>query len=73
MRITTGKVVAGKIVVDDAPLEEGATVTVLAPESGETFKLDPAEEAELLAAIAEIESGLSVDGDGLLKSLPPKT
>jgi len=72
MRITTGKVVAGKIVLDDVPLEEGTAVTVLAPESGETFELDPAQEAELLAAIGEIESGLSVDGNALLKSLQPK-
>lgn len=33
MRIASGKVVAGKIVVEGEPLAEGATVTVLAPEA----------------------------------------
>jgi hypothetical protein len=72
MRITTGTVVAGNIVVDDEPLLDGTRVTVLAPEDGEIFELDAAREAEILAAISEIEADLSVDGDALLKNLPPK-
>lgn len=72
MRITTGTVVAGKIVVDDTPLQEGTRVTVLAPEAGETFELDAAHEAEILSAITELEAGASVDGDALLRGLPPK-
>ena len=72
MRITTGTVVAGKIVVDDEPPLDGTRVTVLAPEDGETFQLDAEQEAEILAAISEIETGLSIDGDALLKDLPPK-
>jgi hypothetical protein len=37
MRVTTGKVIEGKVVVEGLPLEEGAVVTVLARESDETF------------------------------------
>jgi len=33
MRITQGTVVGGKIVVQDEPLKEGSTVTVLVPHS----------------------------------------
>jgi hypothetical protein len=72
MRITTGTVIAGKIVVDDEPLVDGTRVTVIAPEEGETFELDAVQEAELLTAIAEIEAGLSVDGDSLLRRFAPK-
>ena len=50
MRVSTGKVA-----VEGPPLEEGATVTILGPEDAETFELGPAEEAALLAAIAEAD------------------
>ena len=62
MRVTTGKVVAGRVVVEGPPLEEGATVTVIAAEDAETFELAPAEEAALLAAIAEADQGDLLDG-----------
>ena len=57
MRIATGKVVAGKVVVEGEPLEDGTTVTILARDSNETFELTPDEEAKLLASIAEAEQG----------------
>jgi hypothetical protein len=69
MRIATGKVVAGKVVVDGLPLEEGATVTVIAPENAESFELSSADEAALLAAIAEADSGDLVDADEILADL----
>jgi hypothetical protein len=69
MRVAKGKVVAGKVVVEGAPLEEGATVTVLAPEDAETFELGPAEEAELLAAIADAERGDLVEGSDVIAKL----
>ncbi len=40
MRITTGRVVDGNIVVDGERLEEGATVTVLTPDIDDDFTLD---------------------------------
>ncbi len=57
MKIATGKVVNGKVVVEGEPLAEGATVTVLARDDEETFDVSPEDEAALLAAIAEAERG----------------
>ena len=69
MLITTGKVQGGTIKLDEPSLPEGAVVTVLAPEGDETFELAPAEEAKLLAAIAEAERGEMTSGADLLKQI----
>ncbi len=69
MKVTTGKVIAGKIVTEGEPLEEGATVTVLAPERDETFVLDSEAEAALLAAMAEADRGEDITGEQLLNEL----
>lgn len=66
MRIATGKVVDGKVVLNGACLDEGVTVAVLAPEDDETFELSPEEAARIGAAIAEADRGEGVDGDDLL-------
>jgi len=68
MRIATGKVVSGKVIVDGEPLAEGATVTVLAPDE-DSFELAPEEEALLLASIREAEQGRVVEGASLLRDL----
>ena len=57
MRITSGKVVSGKVVVDDEALPEGATVTVLAPDDPEGFELSSDDEAALLEAIGQADRG----------------
>ncbi len=69
MRIASGKVVSGKVVVDGEPLAEGATVTVLAPDDDETFDLTPEEESLLLAAIREAEQGRVVEASAVLRDL----
>ncbi len=69
MRIATGKVVAGEVVVDGSPFEEGAQVTVIAADDIETFELGREEEAALLAAIADANRGESVDGVELVAKL----
>ena len=69
MRVATGKVVAGKIVVEGDPLAEGSTVTVLASENGEIFELNAEDEAALLASIEEAERGDEVDAEELLREL----
>jgi len=56
MKIITGHVVHGAIVVEGEPLEEGATVTVLAREDDESVKLS-AREAELVMAIEQADRG----------------
>ena len=70
MRVTTGKVIGGKVVVEGVPLEEGAVVTVLARESEETFRLSPEEEAELLLSIEEADRGETVSLEEVLEKLP---
>ena len=66
MKIATGKVVGGKVVVDGEPLEEGASVTVLARDGENGFTLSPEEEAELLLSIAEADR-LYDEGLALMK------
>jgi len=69
MKVVTGKVVAGRIVVEGEPLEEGSIVTVLAPEQGETFLLDSEAEASLLAAMAEGDRNEVMTGEQLIHKL----
>jgi len=57
MRVTTGKVVNGKIEVPGEVFAEGLVVTILAQEDRETFTLGPEAEADLLAAIEEADRG----------------
>ena len=69
MRIASGKVVSGKVVVDGEPLAEGATVTVLAPDDDEAFDLTPEEESLLLASIRDAEQGRIVEASVVLRDL----
>jgi len=69
MKVVSGRVIAGRIVVEGEPLEEGCTVTVLTPERDETFVLDVEAEAALLAALAEADRGETIAGDGLPNKL----
>lgn len=69
MRITSGRVVSGKIIIDGEPLPDGAIVTVLAREADETFELDPAAEAELLDSLAEGDRGETIPADEVLRTL----
>ena len=69
MKITTGKVVGGKIEVDGALLEEGASVTVLARDGENGFTLSPEEEAELLLSIAEADRGETISAEEVLAKL----
>ena len=69
MQVTTGTVVGGKVIVEGIPLVEGSLVAVLSREPEEPFALSLEDENELLAAMAEIESGEFVLADELLESL----
>jgi hypothetical protein len=69
MVITSGRVVAGKIVVDGDPLPEGTVVTVLTREDDESFVLDAAAEAALLESIAEANRGDIVPAEDVLRTL----
>jgi hypothetical protein len=69
MRITTGKVISGRIVMEGDPFPEGSKVTILSPEGDGFFELGPREEEELLAAIAEADAGDVIDGEEFLREL----
>ena len=69
MLITTGRVNGDSIKLDVGNLPEGARVTVLVPENGETFELNPEDESKLLAAVAEAENGALIDAQSLLKKI----
>lgn len=69
MKVVSGKVIGGRIVIEGEPLEEGCTVTILAPERDEAFVLDSQAEAELLAAIAEADRGETITAEQLLNKL----
>jgi len=69
MKIATGKVIGGKVVIDGAPLEEGASVTVLARDAENGFTLSPEEEAELLLSIAEADRGETIPVEEVLQKL----
>ena len=68
MLITTGRVHHGRVEVD-SDLPEGASVTVLAGEGDETFELNAADEAVLLAAIAQADRGEIVSASTVLRDL----
>jgi hypothetical protein len=67
MRITSGKVVSGQIIVEGAPLPEGAVVTVLARDADESFQLDAVAEAELLLSLAEADRGELIPAEDVLR------
>ncbi len=69
MRIATGKVVSGQIVLDGDSLPEGAAVTVLAREGDETFELDADQEAELLKSLAQADRGEVIPAEEVLDRL----
>lgn len=69
MRITTGIVVDGKVVVEGASLAEGSSVTVVLRDDEKAFELTPEEGSELLQSIAQIERGEFVSGEQLLDRL----
>ena len=69
MQLATGTVIGGKVVFEGEPLAEGAVVTILAREAGETFEVPPELEAELLASVAEADRGDTIIADALVARL----
>jgi hypothetical protein len=67
MRITSGKVVSGQIVLEGEPLRDGLLVTVLARDVDESFELDAVAEAELLLSLAEADRGELIPAEEVLR------
>ena len=68
MRVTSGKVVSGQIVVEGEPLPDGLIVTVLARDAEESFVLDAAAEAELMLSLAEADRGELIPAEDVLRT-----
>lgn len=72
MRITTGRVVNGRIeIAPGEQLPEGAIATVLFREQAGSFELGPEAEAALLASLEEADRGELIPAEDLLSELRP--
>jgi len=69
MKVATGKVVKGTVVVDDPEFKDGTDVFILTREREDEVRLSPEELAELEAGIAEADRGEMIPGDELLARL----
>ena len=69
MGVMLGTVRAGKVVVQDGGLVEGADVYVVAPEASGTVHLEADELAELEAGIAEADRGEMITEEELFRRL----
>ena len=69
MKLATGTVVQGKVVVEGVPLAEGSRVTVLARDSDESFELTAEAENELLLSIGEADRSETVSAKAVLQGL----
>lgn len=69
VKIATGTVTDGTIVVEGQPFTEGEKVTVLSYESSGTFRVSPDEKRVLLESIGQADRGEFVDADDLLAEL----
>jgi hypothetical protein len=67
MKMATGKVIGGKVVVEGEALTEGASVTVLTAENEEPFGLSPEQEAELVHRMEDVRNGNFVEGDEFIR------
>ena len=69
MKLATGTVVEGKVVIDGDTLPEGMIVTVLAREVDETFEVPLDLERELDESLAQAARGESVPISDVLRRL----
>lgn len=69
MKVATGRVVEGKVVLEGEPLAEGAVVTVVARDDEDSFDVSVEEERLLLDAIAQADRGHVVSWEALREQL----
>lgn len=69
MKLTTGTVVEGKVVIDGEPLPEGLIVTILATDGDGTFNVPLELEADLDESLAEAARGETVSIEEALRRL----
>ncbi|HEV7425848.1 MAG TPA: hypothetical protein VGQ46_05735 [Thermoanaerobaculia bacterium] len=69
MRVVSGRIVHGRVAIDNLDLPEGAAVTVLLADGDETFEADPETERMLLDSIAQSDRGETVPFAKVLEEL----
>ena len=69
MKVATGRIVGGKVVLEGEPWAEGSVVTVVAREDDEAFDVSPEEERALLEAIAQADRGQVVSWEEMREQL----
>ena len=69
MRVATGTVVSGKVVLDDSAIADGTDVYIITRGVTETPALSSEELAELEAGIAEADRGDMISGEEFFKQL----
>ncbi len=69
MKVATGKIIEGKVVVEGEPWAEGSVVTVVARDDEQTFEVSADEERALLEAIAQADRGQVVSWEVLRERL----
>lgn len=69
MRVATGRVVEGKVVVEGEPWTEGAVVTVVARDDEDTFEVSADQERALLEAMAQADRGEVISWEALREQL----
>ncbi len=69
MRVATGTVVAGQVVLDDSEFIDGTHVVVVSRDREDEVCLSAEELAELEAGIAEAGRGETISGDELFARL----
>ena len=69
MKLATGTVIGGKVVIDGDPLPDGMVVTVLASEGNETFSVPPELEQELDESLAQAARGETIPVEDVLRKL----
>lgn len=69
MKIATGTVMDGRIVIEGAPFAEGERVTVVGHDERGSFQVTPDEKRLLLESMAQADRGELVDADELLTEL----
>lgn len=69
MRVATGTVVAGQVILDDSEFIDGTHVVVVSRDREDEVCLSAKELAELEAGIAEADRGETISGDELFARL----
>jgi hypothetical protein len=69
MRVATGRVVEGKVVVEGEPWTEGTVVTVVGRDDEDTFEVSADQERALLEAVAQADRGEVISWEAFREQL----